>query len=341
LLEQASDEETARDTAKDFSSHRAVTDLCCGAGTDAIAMAKQGLQVNAVDRCPIACRLTQRNAERQQANLAVSQLNAEDLAIDPSTYIHIDPDRRADGSRTTSLARLSPSWLAIDGMLKSCAGMSLKLAPGLRIERSSLEQQVDRPPDAIRFISKDGSVRQQRWYWGLERWPSDSITCSMHLHGSTKETHGGDWIHETFQMPNHAESTTSDVIVNEVRGFVADYDPSLRAADCAASFAARYNWHLLGSTHGYVTAGSIKEHPMVRWFRVMDVLPLDRKKLKVYSKQAQVRNWELKSRGIDIDLDAMRSLLASDRASKCQRSILFTQWDGHHRAVICEEIQRA
>jgi hypothetical protein len=218
-----------------------------------------------------------------------------------------------------------------------------------------LPQQIDHPPESIRFIAKEGTVRQQRWSWGLNRWPRNSITVSMLLNerskkiadsfpkehatlDGTRACSDGNWFHETFLQSTMVRHV-GDVTTDEAGEFVADYDPSLRAAELGPSFAARYGWHLLNTGSGYITSGNPMAHPLVRWYRVLENVPLDRKQLKSLSKQLSAKRWELKSRGVDIDLDAIRKLLATDRSSERGLSILFTQLGEHHRALICEEVE--
>ncbi len=358
LLEQSSDSETALETALDFPLDGLVIDVCCGAGADAIALANRGLSVSAIDRCSIACELTRHNARSQGLVFEVLNVAAEVAEVEMGSFIHIDPDRRAEGTRTSSLEKLSPTWETIMRLLKRCRGMSLKLAPGTRSDYNGLKHHVDRPPQAIRFLSRDGSVRQQRWYWGLARWPEQSITASMHLNEPSSrralqfatghedslepsESTSGktkmfkDWFHETFQYSDLARSDATVTV--KPSDFVADYDPSIRAADLSWCFANRYGCQLIDSKNGYFTASQPSIHPMVRWFKVVDILPLDSKRMKSYAKDARVQTWELKSRGLDVDLNALRKILSCDCKSSKKMTILCTQLGNSHRAIFCTE----
>jgi THUMP domain-like len=354
LLEQSSDFETAAETSLDFQAGNRVWDICCGAGADSVALANRGLIVQAVDRCPIACELTRHNSRSHGLAICVFDLAAEQTEVDSESYVHIDPDRRADGTRSSSLDRLSPGWDTIVRLLGRCRGMSLKLAPGTRVDLNGLAQRVERPPESVRFLAKDGSVRQQRWYWGLERWPEGSVTASMHLNApstrraelfaagySNENAHNSStsygWFHETF-LDSDIHSMNSSELVNAPNEYVADYDPSLRAAELSSSFAKRYGWQLLDSSSGYLTSNEASVHPMVRWFRVEEVLPLDNKRIKSFAREANVRTWELKSRGIDVDLNALRKVLPTEKKSDTNMTILCTKLGNHHRAIFCKEL---
>jgi SAM-dependent methyltransferase len=340
LLEQSSDEQTARETADDFPIGSSVIDCCCGAGADAIAMASSGKSVIAVDRCEIACALTQHNASSLNAQIAIVQADIEllpgpDDALISShvcgqSFLHIDPDRRADGARSTSLSRLSPNWETVQRLSTIGQGMSLKLAPGTKTD-SDVAIELSEMPNSKRWLSRDGSVRQQRWYWGIDRWPTDTTSVSMQMKNMV-------WHHETFLDRDVAESEMTDAIISTVGRFIADYDPVVRAAGVTVVFAEKYGLQLIETRNGYLTGDEPVPHPMIRYFEVLDVLPLDRKKLRSYARSLKVRSWELKSRSIEIDLDAWRRELPVDSDSELSATILFTRIADRHRAIVARSL---
>ena len=79
-------------------------------------------------------------------------------------------------------------------------------------------------------------------------------------------------------------------------------------------------------------------HPFLRWFRVFDVLPADRKKLRAYTREYPVRSWELKSRNVDVDLDALRKDLIVNQDAEAQRTLLMTRIGERYVAIIAEPI---
>lgn len=346
LLEQSSDEQTAVETARDFPAGCSVLDCCSGAGADAIAMARAGLHVTAVDSDEVACYLTRHNSAMARVPMRVVHARAEQLVL-PSTnqvalddssvtfsqtpFVHIDPDRRADGSRSTSLSRLSPDWETVQELRKRSKGMSLKLAPGTHVEDSQWDHHND-PPEAKRWISRDGSVRQQRWYWGIDRWPKGTVSVSM-------QTKSGPWCHETFTEADVSGFYETEVLTSEVSKFVADYDPVVRAGHVPVSFAKRLGLALIETRNGYLTHSEIVNHPMVRWFEVVDVLPLDRKVIRKFARSASVRTWELKSRNIDIGLDEWRKELPVDKSADTQMTVMFTKIANRFRAIFAKVVK--
>jgi SAM-dependent methyltransferase len=363
LLEQSSDEETASETARDFNATSEVMDVCCGGGADAVALARRGCDVRAVDACSIACELAKHNLNSNACRADVLEQSAEKLEVDGRAWIHIDPDRRPQGKRTVGLENTSPSTNVIRRLLNHSSGMSLKLAPGYRPEPSGLRpwanQQLlgeDRMPipDCKRFLCKQGTVRQQRWYWGISRWPTNSIVVSVKLNevsvdkaesffakwGNLREQsfrEEAGWYHEWYPMESvHDAQMERSVVTQEVSEFVGDFDPAVRSAQLAPAFAIRHGYALCGFENGYLTANDAITHPLVRWFRVLENVPLDRKHLKTLSRQRPAREWELKSRGVDIDLDGIRKQLHTAPDGVPRLTILFLKLQGKHRALICQ-----
>lgn len=332
LIEQSSDESTAEETARDFPVRTNVVDGCCGAGADSVAIAKHTRCELAIDSSEIACRLVQANGARNGHRIDISCQSIETWKGSAEVYLNLDPDRRSTGTRTVQLNRMSPPWETIATLISRCRGVSLKLAPGLRPSIDTHWDQSERP-HSIRWLSRGGSVRQQRWYWNVERWPAEHYIVSV-------ESKDRQWSHELFPFvePSHP-AVAVQPSPKSIRAYVADHDPALRAADVTHRLAKRLGVHCIGNATGYFHADHPIEHPMLRCYRVLDSMPLDRKKIKAYARQDPPRCWELKSRNVDIDLDRFRKELATSPESDMQRSILFTRFGERHVAIIAEPLE--
>lgn len=324
LLEQSSDAWCAAETAKDFPNNTRIVDLCCGAGADAMALAACDHVVLAVDQSPISVSLLKANAKLQGQRLDVRCEAAEAIELRPEDYLNIDPDRRPTGKRATSIEGLQPSWNVVSRLIAGSRGASIKVAPAT--EWTELDQE----PDSVRFLSRDRSVRQQRWLWRLDRWPKGSIVVSAHSKS--------EWSHEVFPQGDQNSVLAGHVHAKEPGDYVADYDPVIRAARVSTAFASRIGCKMLDSAGGYFTADDCAPHGMVRWFRVIDVLSMDSKKLRAYARSARVGAWELKSRGVTIDLDKVRKELptAADSSKSC--TLLFSKISGRPRVIVAEPI---
>jgi SAM-dependent methyltransferase len=114
---------------------RRVADLCCGIGGDALAFARAGIGVLAVDRDPLTCAVARANA--QVTGLAelievrcadVTQLSPEDEGCDA---VFLDPARRTDLGRVFNPAAYSPPWEFALGLARRFSAAGFKVAPGL------------------------------------------------------------------------------------------------------------------------------------------------------------------------------------------------------------------
>jgi hypothetical protein len=141
-----------------------------------------------------------------------------------------------------------------------------------------------------------------------------------------------------FAQEDDNEQKSGRVCAKEPGAYVADYDPAIRAARVSAIFASRNGCKMLDSAGGYFTAEHCVPHGMVRWFRVLDVLSMDSKKLRAYARTARIGTWELKSRGVTVDLDKVRKELpiASDSNRLC--TLLFSKIAGRPRVIAAEPI---
>jgi len=346
LLEQASDEWTAQETAKDFPVSASVVDGCCGAGVDAIAIARHLAQHQAIDQRfwaidsnPVACQLTQFNAKRNGIALSPMESRFEDVSLSRSTWLHLDPDRRVSGRRV-NIHATEPNWDIISQRISQAPGASIKVAPGFQPERDFRWGECG-PPQVRRWISKDASVRQQRLYWRIPRWHNATRVVSAFRNDIG-------WHHEIFEeyldrtelfLANYGYNPIEhDASQLDDYDFVADQDPALRAANCVVSLSNRLGIKVIGNEFGYNAANRIIPHPMLRWFRVLDVLALDRKRIRAMSRSFKVGRWELKSRNVDVDLVQWRKELIIDTDSQRMGWLLITKVGKRHVCIVGEAV---
>ena len=324
LLEQSSDGWCAEETAKDFPADAKIVDVCCGAGADALALASRCQSVRCVDLSPTSVSLVRANSKLQNKNIEIICGPAEGAEIRPGELLHIDPDRRLSGKRVTAIEGFEPKWSVVRRLIEMAQGASLKVAP------ATDWTELDSTPDTIRFLSRERSVRQQRWLWKLQRWPAGSIVLSVLARSG--------WVHEIFDQRNDHDRTNDPEEAGFPDAYVADYDPVVRAAKVSARFAERIGCQMLDRAGGYLTAKQCLPHEMVRWFRVLDVLPMDAKKWRAYARTADVGTWELKSRGVTIDLDKSRRELPVNTKSNKFQSLLFSRISGRPRVIAAEPL---
>lgn len=335
LFEQASDAWTAAETARDFLHDSPVIDGCTGAGADLIAFLQAGHSAIGVDLDPIAATLCRGNAANHGWNVDVRCDRMESIALNADMQLHLDPDRRAEGARATDPRYLSPDWQWISNALPKCRNASIKMAPGFRAT-SDWDWNDCGPPHAMRWISLAGGVRQQRWYWNSHRWPTGSRIASA---GSRT----GVWHHETFDG-SEIDARSADLTLHDASeihgGYLADQDPVLRASELAAPLAARLGLYCVGAPSGYYWSPKPKAHPMLRWFRILDLIGMDEKKMRALARVHTPVHWELKTRGIDLDLDRLQRVLPTRPDGRPSLVFLMTRIGKRQIAVLAERLDQ-
>ncbi|MDY7087098.1 MAG: class I SAM-dependent methyltransferase [Actinomycetota bacterium] len=135
-LEQATRSVVSRRRAARLAAAgvRTLADLGCGLGSDAIAAARAGIEVYAVDADPV----TAETAAANVAALGLDQMikvecaDATTVAVERYDAVFADPARRRAGrGRVFDPRSYSPPWDFIAGLAERVPQTVLKLAPGI------------------------------------------------------------------------------------------------------------------------------------------------------------------------------------------------------------------
>jgi len=155
-VEQSTRKPVAEHRAARFAALgvRRLADLCCGIGGDAIALARAGVFVLAVDRDPLTCEVARANAAALGLSEWIEVRCADVAEIDTSAYdaVFVDPARRGGRGRIFDPEAYSPplSW-AVEAARRA-PHAALKIAPGVPHEAI--------PDDAeAEWISDGGDVK--------------------------------------------------------------------------------------------------------------------------------------------------------------------------------------
>ncbi|WP_030417078.1 class I SAM-dependent methyltransferase [Streptomyces sp. NRRL S-1448] len=136
---------------------RTLADLCCGIGGDALALARAGIRVLAVDRDPLACAAARANAEALGLAELIEVRCADVTEVDTTGYdaVFVDPARRtkARGGRIFDPEAYSPplSW-AVEAA-RTAPFAALKIAPGVPHEALPEDAETE-------WISYGGEVKE-------------------------------------------------------------------------------------------------------------------------------------------------------------------------------------
>lgn len=313
-LQQSTDEQVSAYKASRFPAGEPLADLCCGIGGDLIALAKQGA-TTAVDASAEHLCFAEANVSVHGAKLADACCGlAEDTPLESFAAWHIDPDRRHDNRRTIRLESFQPSLEHLEEMLRSNRNAALKLAPASSIPDSWQEEGT------CEWISNHRECKQ------LVVWLGD-LSVGHSRRRATRV--GSDGQADCYEaLPAEISSAA------EVGNYLFDPDPALVASGLVDSLACDLNLARVSAQSHYLTSRQPVEHPLLQCFEVINQEKIDTKRLKKAIAQAEWGTLELKQRGLDLKLEALRKQLKPRAAG--EGTILFTPTTEGNRAILAQ-----
>nr|WP_245654512.1 methyltransferase domain-containing protein [Streptomyces violens] len=261
---------------------RSVADLCCGIGGDAIAYARAGIRVLAVDRDPLTAEVARANAEA--LGLAdLIEVRCEDVTeTDTTSYdaVFVDPARRGGRGRIFDPEAYSPplSW-AVEAARKA-PHAALKIAPGIPHEAI--------PEDtAAEWISDGGDVKEAVLWFGTE---PGAMRATLLPSGAALST--------TEPLP--------DPPVRPVGRYLYEPDGAVIRAHLVAEVAAELAGGLIDETIAYITADELRPTPYAAAYEITDELPFNLKKLKALLREREIGVLTVKKRGSAVEPEEIR-----------------------------------
>jgi SAM-dependent methyltransferase len=331
-LEQATRWPVARRRAARFARHAdAVTDLCCGIGTDALAFAAAGLQVRAVDADVATAAIARANAEALGVSLDVTVGDALEVGLGRAVFAdparrrgpeaqparrrgpEAQPARRGGAGRAFNPADYSPP---LDALLERIAGAdvaAVKLGPGIK------HSWLDGRGGEAEWVSVDRDVVEACLWLGepveAERRASVCV--------------GGEW-HEL------AGSGTDRAETGPVARYLFEPDGAVIRAGLVAELAARLGAHTGHPDIAYLYADRLVSTPFARAWEVVDVWPLHPKKLRTLLAERGVGKLVIKQRGTGIVPDEFRRRLRLKGDEEA--TLVATRLGDRHVALFCKGV---
>jgi hypothetical protein len=297
---------------------RSAADLGCAAGTDAIALARAGASVVAVDRDPLARALTAANADGLGVADRVTVLDADvvdlvaaaDGQVAGCAAATLDPARRAGGRRQLDPDRWSPPWSTVGALLDRVPTAVVKVAPGL---------DHDRVPDGVEadWVSVGGSIVEALlWGRGISAvWRRATVVRDGVIAELT------------------ADADPGPAPVGPVRGWLHEPDPAVIRSGLVSLAAAELGATLVDPTIAYLTSDAATDSPWVSSYRVDDVLPFNLKKLKTLLRARGVGRVVVKKRGSPIEPEALVRQLRGPGSGSAV--VVVTRVAGRPTALVC------
>ena len=258
-----------------------VADLGCGLGADALAAAKAGLTVVAVESDPATAVLAAANLRAHEVRVHTG--DAAELAptvLDDHTALLADPARRTARGRTWRVEDFSPPYELIMDLLGRYGGV-VKFGPGMPY----------------------GLVPA----WCGATWVSD--------HGDALEVSvwapGGAGDRAAVVLPS-GYTITADGRVADISGprsHLWEPDPAVARAGAIDTVAAELGAFRLDPDIAYLTGDEPVLSPYATCFEVLECWPWREKALRAWVRDNGIGTLEIKKRGIDVDPAALRRRL--------------------------------
>ncbi|MEU6330368.1 class I SAM-dependent methyltransferase [Streptomyces sp. NPDC047049] len=285
---------------------RTLADLCCGIGGDAIALARAGIRVLAVDRDPLACAAARANAEALGLAELIEVRCADVTDVDTGGYdaVFVDPARRskARGGRIFDPEAYSPplSW-AIEAARKAPVA-ALKIAPGVPHEALPEDAETE-------WISDGGDVKEAVVWFGTAEDAAEDRAEDAAQDGAGRITPGG---RRATLLPA-GDSLLGAGLPDPEPGPVGDWlyepDGAVIRAHLVADVAQQIGGRLIDPTIAYLTADRQAETPYATAYAITDVLPFHVKRLKALLREREVGIAVIKKRGSAVEPEELRRKL--------------------------------
>ncbi|GHG35959.1 methyltransferase domain-containing protein [Streptomyces albogriseolus] len=262
---------------------RSVADLCCGIGGDAIALARAGIRVLAVDRDPQTAAAARANADALGLAGLIEVREADVTEVDTSAYdaVFVDPARRSSKrGRIFDPEAYSPplSW-AVRAALKAPRAAALKVAPGIPHEAVPAEAEAE-------WISDGGDVKEAVLWFGTA---PGTIRATLLPGPRTLVSRG---------LP--------DPGVRPVGRYLYEPDGAVIRSHLVAEVAEPLDGGLIDPTIAYITADTLNPTPYATAYEITDRLPFNVKKLKALLREREVGVLTVKKRGSAVEPEELR-----------------------------------
>ncbi|WP_329266432.1 THUMP-like domain-containing protein [Streptomyces pseudovenezuelae] len=259
-----------------------VADLCCGIGGDAIALARAGIRVLAVDRDPLTAAAARANADALGLAGLIDVREADVTEVDTASYdaVFVDPARRGGRGRIFDPEAYSPplSW-AVQAALRA-PHAALKVAPGIPHEAVPAQAEAE-------WISDGGDVKEAvLWFGGTA---PGGVRATLLPGPRTLPGRG---------LP--------DPEVRSVGRYLYEPDGAVIRAHLVAEVAQEVEGGLVDATIAYVTSDALHASPYATAYEITDRLPFNVKKLKALLREREVGILTVKKRGSAVEPEELR-----------------------------------
>ena len=303
--EQSTSERVAAHRAERFAGCRAVADLCCGIGADAVELASVAERVIAVDLDPDALACARANADLLGVGSRVRIESRDALAFDVRGLdaAFADPSRRPGGIRVRASHRYAPP---LDAML-SRAGelpgrrLAVKVAPGLAFDDPIMRAALGDAPLEVELVSERGACKEAvLWCGELAR--ADGARRATVIDAAGVHILDGD--------------ASERAPVRGFGAFVGEPDPAVIRAGLVGAACASRDTGVIDKRVAYLAADVPEPTPFVRWYPLLEAMPFNVKRVRAMLRARDAGHLVVKTRAFPLAPEEITALLKPDGAGR-------------------------
>lgn len=309
-LQQASDPRIRQYRAH-LLTPRSVLDVCCSIGSDALAFAQAGHSVLGLDIDPVRIAIAQFNASVMGYDAQFDLADVTQSVPDTYDLIFYDPARRtADGNRIFNIEQYLPPVSLIHHF--QAEEIAVKLSPAVDLS------QLDSYGGQVEFISVNGDLKESVLW--KNRVISKPIATLI-----------------TDEISHFEHEYEAQVEITEPKQWLFEPDASILRAGLVQNLAITLDATMLDDTIAYLTLDKHVLRPWGRYWRILDWMPFNLKKLRRYLVDHNVKTVTVKKRGFPMSPEEVIAKLKLKKGDE-SRVLVMTRWQGQPIVIICSEI---
>lgn len=312
-LEQSTHPLVAAHKASRFSVDETVLDLCCGLGSDAVALSERGpVEIVDADAAQLMCCEWNLSAWGQTPTSARTS-DAESIDV-AGRLLHVDPDRRTGRARPVRrLEQYTPNLAWMQSVVQSATGGAIKIGPA-----SNFIQKF--PQCEIELTSLHGECREATVWFGTlaER---EQFRATVLPSGET-----------IAAAPLSAWAAQA----SEPGRYIYDPDPAVVRSGLVDAVGERLGLQRLDGEEEYLTSDSLVTSGFVTAFEVQTTLPNNEKQLRRYLRESPSGRYEVKCRHLPVDATAVAKRLPTGRGES--RVVFFLRVQARSKIVVASRV---
>lgn len=311
-LEQASDPLVRQYRAEQVTGSR-VFDLCCGIGTDTIAIARAGHTVTGFDLDPVRIAIARHNAAVLNLPIDFQVRDVTQGDFSGADAIFFDPARRDEhGKRVYHVEDMIPPLSLIKNW--QAGQIMVKLSPG--VDLNELADYGGR----IEFISVNGDLKE----------------ALLHYQATQPLTTQATLIAPDARLTFTRDGDEPEIAITAPQNWLIEPDAAILRAGLVRDLADRIDATQLDETIGYLTTTEPVETGWVRSWKIREWMPFHLKRLRARLRDLNVRQVTVKKRGSPLtpeDLIKQLKLKEGDQTA----TLVLTRYAGQPIVMICDD----